>query len=97
MFLSIVRPAVSRLGHRTSGFQSCLLHHLDQSLSGFGRVPHFSQECNAGASHAIARFHTQMKPKAINCDHGCFLRFNASKFPGKEGERILSGWCSYAE
>ena len=29
------------------------------------------------------------EPNAINCDHGCFLRLNASKFPGKEDERIL--------
>jgi hypothetical protein len=70
-------------GHRISRFQACLLHHLDQNLSGFCRVAHFSQECNASASHTIVRFHTHMKPKSINCDHRCFLRFNASKFPGK--------------
>ena len=35
------------------------------------------------------RFHADMKPKAINRSHRCFLRLNASKFPGKEDERIL--------
>jgi hypothetical protein len=29
-----------------------LLHHLYQNLSGFYRVAHFSQKCNASASHA---------------------------------------------
>ena len=41
---------------RTSHFRARLLHHLHQNLSGFCRVAHFSQECNASAPHAVLRF-----------------------------------------
>jgi len=66
-----------------------LFHHFDQDLSGFFWIAYLSQKSDAGTSHAILGFQADMKPEAIDCDHGCFLRFDVSKFSGEQDERIL--------
>jgi hypothetical protein len=32
---------------------TCLMHHLYENFSGFRRITHFWQECDAGAAYAI--------------------------------------------
>src|SRR5207245_2635267 len=61
----------------------------DQGFSCFGRIAHLQQECDADASHAILSFQTYLKAKAVDRGHGCFLRLDVRKCPGKQDERIL--------
>jgi hypothetical protein len=66
-----------------------LLDHLHQHLSSFCRIAYFSQKCDTDATQAVLGPQSHMKPEAIDRDHSCFLRLDASKFPGKQNERVL--------
>jgi hypothetical protein len=51
------------------GLRACLLHHFHQSFPSLSRIAYLRQECDAGTTHAIRGFQSDMKTKAIDCGH----------------------------